>query len=285
MMRFGPAGNSRQFYEEGYKLSVQAPAWIAAQGLNAYEYSAGHGVALGEATAREIGEQARLHDVKVSMHAPYYINCGTDDAQKRQKTIGYILEAAQALDWMGGDRLVFHPGSPGKTSRESAMARAYEVAREARERLVDAGLEHIHLCPETMGRPSQLGSLEEVLELCAREESFIPALDFGHLHTVGRGALASEDDFERVLIALRQALGPERAARFHAHFSKIEYSAKGEVRHRTFAEEGFGPDFAQLAPLLVREQLESVIICESAGTQAADACAMQRLARDLMKNL
>ena len=112
MTRFGPAGNCDRFYAENHKSTLEAPAWLAAQGLDAFEYSAGRGVSLSEKTARAIGQQARLHGVALSIHAPYYINCAAAGPEKREKSIQYLLDAARACCWMGGERVVFHVGSP-----------------------------------------------------------------------------------------------------------------------------------------------------------------------------
>ncbi|NLG24465.1 MAG: TIM barrel protein [Clostridiales bacterium] len=277
LIRFGPAGNSDRFYREGRKASEQAPAWLADLGLNAYEYSAGHGVSLGESTGRRIGEAAARTGIRVSLHAPYYINCCQDAPGRAQKNIDYLLAAAAAVDWMGGDRVVFHVGTPGKLPRAEAFSRAAAVLAQARRALDGAGLGHVLLCPETMGRPSQLGTLDEVIALCRADERMVPTLDFGHLHAAGGGALRSPAAFERVLTALIDGLGTERSRAFHAHFSRIEYTAKGERRHMTFADQGYGPDFAHLAPLLVKHRMEPTIICESRGTQADDAIAMRDL--------
>ncbi len=274
MILFGPAGNCERFYEEGGKSSVQAPGWVAAQGLTAYEYAAGHGVAVGEATAREIGSQAALHGVTVSLHAPYYINCGASEEDKRLKSVGYLLQSARAVHWMGGNRVIFHVGSPGKRRREEAFGNARQALREARAALDAEGLGHVFLCPETMGRPSQLGTLEEILFLCAEDERMIPTIDFGHLHAAGRGALIDEAAFDAVLQRMTDALGKERCQHFHAHFSKIAYTAKGERQHMTFTDDGYGPDFRHLAPVLIRRGMEPTIICESRGTQTDDARVM-----------
>lgn len=276
MIRFGVAGNCDRFYEEGFKQSVQAPAWLAQQGLNAYEYSAGHGVSLSAATAQAIGEAARAAGVQVSLHAPYYINLASEDPEKDAKNEGYFLSAAQAVRAFGGRRIVFHPGSPGKQRREAAMSRALKRYLEIREALDRAGYEEVVLCPETMGRPSQLGTLEEVLALCRADERALPTIDFAHLHAAGCGALQRPEDFEQIIVRLLEALGEARARHFHAHFSRIAYTAKGERMHMTFSDEGYGPDFACLSPVLRRYALEPVIICESRGTQADDALCMKR---------
>lgn len=277
MIHFGPAGNSDRFYEEGFKSSLQAPAWIASQGLNAYEYAAGRGLSISEDSARAIGERASQSGVLVSIHAPYYINFGSDEAEKRLAGIDYLLRSARVVDWLGGNRVIFHVGSPGKRRRAAAFEDAAQAVQAARIALDEAGFEHIALCPETMGRPSQLGTLEEILFLCQNDERMIPTIDFGHLHAAGCGCMTDEAAFDRVLEAMQNALGYERIRRFHAHFSKISYTAKGERRHMTFADVDFGPDFTHLAPCLKRRNLEPTIICESHGTQADDSLIMKQI--------
>lgn len=276
MTRFGPAGNSERFYEEGHKATLQAPAWVAAQGLNAFEYSAGRGVSLSEATARAIGKEAKAYGVALSLHAPYYINCATPDPEKREKTLGYLLDSARACHHLGSERVVFHVGAPVGRPRAEANRRAADTVLEALMQIERLGLSHIRLCPETMGKASQLGSLEEVLDLCLLDERLIPVLDFGHLHARDLGALNTPADFRAVLDKLISALGYERARHFHAHFSRIAYTGKGEKRHMRFNDPGYGPDFALLAPLLLEYGLEPVIICESNGSQADDALIMKR---------
>ena len=54
-VRFGPAGNCEDFYEKGYKSTVQAPEYLEKMGLDAYEYSCGRGVLLKQETAEKIG--------------------------------------------------------------------------------------------------------------------------------------------------------------------------------------------------------------------------------------
>ena len=281
MFRTGPAGNCDRFYAEGFKSSVQAPAWVADQGLNAYEYAAGHGVSLGEDTARQIGQEGAKRNLSISIHAPYYINCAALEEDKRTRSVGYLLQAARAVKWMGGSRVVFHVGSPGKRRREDALDQAARVILDARRTLDEEGLEDILLCPETMGRPSQLGTLQEILDFCALSDRLLPTIDFGHLHAAGQGAMRSEADFDAVLARMIERLGIARCRFFHAHFSRISYTAKGERMHMTFSDEDYGPRFEHLAPCLIRRGLEPTVICESRGTQADDALTMLRIYQSL----
>jgi len=277
MVLFGPAGNSDSFYAEGHKSTVETFAWITAMGLDAYEYSFGRGVRLGEAMAKKIGAEAAAHRVTLSVHAPYYVNLATEDAQKAENNLRYFVQSATAAKWMGARRVVFHAGAQGALSREEALARTQAALRDVIAALDEAGVGDIELCPETMGRAKQIGDVDEVVELCRMDERLVPAVDFGHLHARGRGALKDEADFAAVLDRLEDGLGGYRARRFHVHFSRIEYTAAGEKMHRTYEETDYGPDFEPLARLIVRRRLEPIVICESRGTMAEDAVILKRI--------
>lgn len=272
---FGPAGNSDSF-TRAFKGSVHAPKWLREMGLDCYEYQCGRGVNLGEDTARAIGAAAEEQGIVMSLHAPYYINLSGDSPERVEKNCGYILQAARACDWMGGDRIVVHCGGLSGMERETAMEHTLLNLREALRALEGAGLGHVRMCIETMGKINVLGDGPEVCRICQMDERLLPCIDFGHLNARSRGGMRTEADFAGLLDLLEDRLGRERAAGFHAHFSKIEYGAGGEVRHLTFADTQYGPEFGPLARLLAERGLTPRIICESAGTQAEDALEMKR---------
>jgi len=275
---FGPGGNSESFYAQGYRRTVETFAWQQQFGLKAFEYSFGRGIRLSYETALEIGEAARAQGVALSVHAPYYINLASNVQETQEKSIKYIRKSARLLHLMGGSRLVVHPGSPLKQPRQEAVARCVQGLLAAREALMADGLGMISLALETMGRPSTIGTLKEILDFVLLDASFIPCIDFAHLHAATGGGLRQREDFSAVLNQVEARLGLKRARKMHIHFSKIEYGPKGELRHRVFSDAGFGPDFALLAPLLVKRGYQATIICESRGTMAEDAAEMLRLA-------
>jgi deoxyribonuclease-4 len=275
--RFGPAGNSDSFYAAGKKSTLEAPAWLHHLGLNAYEYQCGRGVRVSEESARALGEEARKSGVVLSLHAPYFISLASAEPEKRDNSIRYILESARAVTWMGGNRIVVHPGGLGGRSRGEATALACETLRRAQSALDEEGLGDVSICPETMGKINQLGDLDEVLTFCRLDPRFLPCIDFGHLNSRTLGGLNTKEAFAAVLDRLHKELGAERAARFHAHFSKIEYTKGGEKRHLTFADEMYGPEPAPLMELIRTRGLTPTFICESDGTQAEDACTLMRL--------
>lgn len=283
-IRFGPAGNSEDFYAKGYKSTFQAPEYLSQMGLNALEYSSGRGVTLRQETAEKIGQAAAEHGIAISIHAPYFTNLCNPDPIRQDATVRYIMQAAQAVKWMGGQRVIFHPGAVMKMQREQARDNAQLLMARVVDEVLGAHPD-VLLCPETLGKLNQYGTLDEMLALCAPyQKGVVPCIDFAHLHAAGGGCISAVDDFDALLDRSVQMLGQERMRNFHIHFSHIEYTAAGERRHRTFAEDGYGPDFALLAPCLVARELEPVVICESAGTQAHDALIMQKLYEESVQN-
>ncbi len=274
---FGPAGNSDSFKTQGYKSTAQAPEYVSKTGLDLYEYQCGRGVKVSEANALEYRKNAEKHGIVTSLHAPYFISLSSVEEQKRLNSVDYILQSAKAVDMLGGDRIVVHSGSCSKISREQALELAKDTLKIARQTLVNNGLSHIHICPETMGKINQLGTLDEVMELCKVDESFIPCIDFGHLNARTFGLVNTKEQFKAVLDTIEKELGREKLECFHSHFSKIEYTTNGgEKKHLTFEDEIFGPKFEPLAELIVSKNLHPHFICESAGTQAEDALYMKK---------
>ena len=180
---------------------------------------------------------------------------------------------------LGGRRIIFHSGSCGKQSREAALEKALDTMRRAVAALDEAGFGDMTLCPETMGKVGQLGTLDEVLALCGVDSRITPCIDFGHLNARTLGGIQTKADYAAILDRMAEVLGDDRARQFHVHFSRIEYSAGGEKRHWTFADTQFGPEPQPLMELLAERQLAPVVICESAGTQAEDAQTMQQMYR------
>lgn len=277
MIRFGPSGNSESFYEQGNKSSVQAPAWLKNLGLNAYEYQCSKGVNVGRATAEQLGEEALKNGIFLSIHAPYFISMASEEEEKRENSKRYIIETMEAARWMGAKRIVVHTGACSKVSREWALNTATRVLAETIQEADSAGFKDITICPEVLGKINQLGSLDEILEMCKIDDRLIPTIDFGHLHARDLGALNSLEDFKRVLDKIANEIGEDRLKVIHVHFSRIEFTKGGEKKHWTLADTQFGPDFEPLAELIYKRSMEPVIISESRGCMAEDALKLKNI--------
>ena len=273
---FGPAGSAESFKEMGYKKSTQLPEYLKKFGLTHFEYQCGQGVRVSEESAREIGAAFKNAGMTLSLHAPYFISLSGTDEEKRLNSISYILASAKAAKAMGAQRIVIHSGSCAKISREEALELAKDTMKKARQALISEGLEDIICCPETMGKVNQLGTLEEVIEICKVDDTFLPTVDFGHLNARTFGGIKSKEDYALMLDKLENGLGIERARVFHSHFSKIMFTEKGgEKMHLTFRDnQGYGPDYEPLMELIAQKGWSPVFVCESAGTQTEDAKEM-----------
>ena len=270
---FGPGGNSDSFYADGKKATIEAPAWVKQRGLDAYEFEAGNGLKAGPETLKKIGEQAKLHGILMSYHTPYYISLSGVVPEKRLKSIEYITQSLRASELLGADTIVIHAGSAAKISREEALALASDTLYQ---NLLVNGDTDIRMGIETMGKINQLGTLDEVIELCKVSPKYHPVVDFGHLNARDLGnRFPDVDSYRAVFDKIATSLGDGYAYNLHCHFSKIEYTSAGEKRHLTFADDVFGPTFEPLAEAIIKEGVAPRIICESDGTQAEDALFMK----------
>ena len=280
-IRFGTAGISDSFDAMGFKNSLDIPAYIERFQLHAFEYQCGRGVRLGLDKAAEMARRAEKPDILFSVHAPYFISMSSMVEETRLKSIDYILQSCRLVRALGGRRVIFHSGSCGKQSREEALEKALDTMQRMVKAVDEKGFDDITLCPETMGKIGQLGTLDEVLALCGVDKRITPCIDFGHLNARTLGGIQTKQDYADIVDRMQQVLQDERAQNFHVHFSRIEWSKGGEKRHWTFADTQFGPEYPPLIQLLKERQLSPVIICESAGTQAEDALSMQEYYQSL----
>lgn len=274
MITFGPGGNSVSWGKR--KFPADLPQYLKELGLNGYEIECGRGVRISEATVRDLPKLAEEHGIYVTLHAPYFISLSSVEEEKRLNSVNYILESAKAAKSVGARKIVVHSGSCAKMTRAEATYLAKQTLKLAQKALDENNLSDIIICPETMGKINQLGTLEEVLELCGVDERFLPTVDFGHLNARTLGGIKTREDYAKMLDLIENEIGHERLSNMHVHFSKIEYTTGGEKRHLTFADDRYGPQYEPLMEEFHKRGLQPSIICESDGTQAEDAAEMKK---------
>ena len=276
---FGPGGNSQLFHNLGHTATVDAPTYVKEMGLDLYEYEAGNGIASSPAVLTAIGQEAKKNDIKLTFHAPYFISLSGVDIEKRLNSIRYIRESLDAARLLGSDIIVVHTGSCAKISRDEAMRLAADTLVKT---LSSVDTHGVRIGLETMGKLNQLGTLEEVVELCRIDKSLVPVVDFGHLNARNLGGyFNTADDYLRIFDKIDRTLGFDVANNLHCHFSKIEWTASGEKRHLTFEDTEYGPDYRPLIDVISKHRLSPTIISESAGTQDIDAKEMKEYYRSL----
>ena len=283
MVLFGPSGCGDEFYEQGHKSIIEVPKWIKDYGLDAYEYSFGHGYQMSTEKAKEAGKLFNELGIKLSIHAPFYINFANPSDEMYKKTQGYIYTGVKFLRAFGADKMVFHPASCGSLKREDALKLTRDrfietFSKMEEEKLLDG----LYLCPETMGKTMQIGTWGEVIDLCTTNSHLVPTFDFGHINSLEQGSLKTKDDYKRILDYCIEKLGFDRTNNCHIHFSKIEYGPKGEIRHLNYDDMIYGPEFDELAKLLVDYKLSPRVICESMSKMPHDALLMKKIYMNLL---
>ncbi len=281
--RFGPAGVPPMFRLLGAS-TTDVPRLLREEGLDAFEYEAvkwGPKPQINQKNAQELGDEAKRNDVKISLHGSYYINLSGKrevvEASKRR-----LIASATAANWMGAYVVVFHTGFYGKFEKDYAFKICTDAIKEVATEIKSLGLK-VKLGPETMGRKFQVGTLEEIIKINQEIEDIQLVVDWGHLHALHQGTLKKVEDFREIAEKIEEKLGTDVLRSMHCHFSKIEFSSQGEKRHHTLDEERFGPDFRNLAEVIVDFGMHPTMICESPILDV-DARKMQATLREVIQN-
>ncbi len=274
-IRFGPAGKPTVMKSGDYVKAIQV---VAEMGLDALEYEAVRGVRVSEKKAAEIRRAALEHGVVLSMHAPYYINFASPNAETVRKSQQRLLDAMKAAHWMGAYVVVFHPGYyKDNPSKEAALRRTIENLKPVYEQLEQLGVRDVDLGPEVTGKRTQVGDVDEVIEICRVFERCRPVVDWAHLYARYRGEhVKTVDQVLGVIEKIERELGSRAVNPLHTHFSKIEYGEGGEREHHTLDEEGYGPDFRIVCEAYRDAGIRAVIISESPILEQ-DALKMKRM--------
>ncbi len=262
--RFGPAGVPPTFRLIRASLE-DVPGLLREEGLDALEYEAiywGGAPQIRREEAEKLGLKAQENDVWLSLHGSYFINLNGEkqvvEASKKR-----LVACAIGANWMKAHTVVFHPGFYGRKPPSEAFRNIVAAMKDVVVTLKGLGITSVRLGAETMGKPSQVGSLEDVLGFCEEVEQTQLVIDWSHLHARNRGRFRKAEDFRKVVEQVENRLGTEAVQNMHCHFTKIEYSEKGERRHHVLDEAGYGPSFEMLAEIIIEFRLRPVLICES----------------------
>jgi len=273
MIRFGPAGIP--IGTPGKAGTAEGIAYCREIGLGAMEVEFVHGVKMGEPAARAAGEAARKNDIRLSCHAPYYINCCAKEELKLDGSVRHIVATAQAAFWLGATPIVIHPGF--YMGRPAAECRKLVIStlRRCLDGMEARKISGVQLGAELTGKKSAYGCLDEIIGLA---EEFgcnhvAPVIDFAHYHA-REARLKTQDDYARIMETAEKRLGSAASKNFHCHFSGIEMIEAGEKNHLPISANS--PPFEPLARAWVENGWEGKAICESPLIEK-DALEMQTI--------
>ncbi|MDI6813341.1 MAG: TIM barrel protein [Desulfitobacteriaceae bacterium] len=241
-------------------------------GLGALELEFVQGVRMGEAKARKIQETAQAEGIALSCHGPYWINFNSREPEKVAASAERLIHTAHIAHLAGIRAVVFHPAFNHDDDTDTVFSRIVAGLSDVRETLDAEGIE-VLLRPETTGKPSQYGDLEETIRLAQAVPGVLPCIDFSHLHARTNGKMNTYDEFSRILEVTAEALGDRWVKNAHFHISGIEYGLKGEKRHLIMAEADL--QYKELLRALRSAGVEGLAICESPNLEG-DALILQR---------
>lgn len=277
-IRYGTSGNPPNFFKSKFgKNRINAVDWIHDIGLNAYEYLMTYGARTKEEVAKEVGEKAKKLDVQLSIHAPYYIVFTSEKEGTFENSVKEMVKTLKLAEIMGATKIIFHPGYH---NIENPAERIVKGIKEVKKQYKGS----VKILPETMGKKSQFGSVDEVLDICKRVNCE-PCLDFAHVHAREGGSLKSVEDFREIALKIKKVLGDEVLKRLHCHFYPVEFSEKGEKVHRAYFEKSYFPQFQHFLPVIEEFKMNPTLISESKDSQDGGALEMKKIVENRLKSL
>lgn len=251
------------------RSSISGIRQCAKLGLNAMEVEFVRGVNMSEELAEEVGRVAKELGIRLSAHAPYYINLLSEKKTIVHASIQRIIDTLDRAERMGADAIAVHAAYYGELSKEEAQQKMEEVTSEILDKTEKLGIKHVKLGYETMGKASQWGKLNEIAALRKKFGSrVIPYLDWGHMYCPD-----GKEDFEQILDEMEK-LGIKH---INSHFNCVKFNAKTKQYvdiHVPIAAKT--PDFAELAKLLTKRKIDITIISETPLLEQ-DSLAMKRI--------
>jgi len=249
---------------------------IAELGLGCMEIEFVQGVKMGEAGARLVAGTAAREGVKLSAHGPYFINLNAREPEKILASQARILQTARIAAICGAQSIVFHAayylGDPPEKTYNTVKKYLAEVMSQLKREN-----NRVWVRPEVMGKPSEFGTVEEVLNLCTELEGVGIGMDFSHWHA-RNGEFNSYPEFTSVLQQIKQRLGGEALGNMHIHVSGIAYGKKGEIKHLNLKESDL--QYVELLRALKDYQAKGLVICESPSLEE-DALLLQEAYNNL----
>jgi len=256
--------------------SISGIKRIRELGLDCMELEFVQGVRMGEKGAKNVLETANKEEVALSVHAPYYINLNSYEEEKLKASLERIYKAAKVGSLCGAESIVLHAGFYQKSTKKHTFENISKALKELTGQLRDEGIQAV-LRPETMGKRTQFGTLEEVLALSAEIEGIMPCLDFCHLHA-REGKENSYSEFTEILSRVEESLGKQGLSNMHMHISGVEYGTNGEKRHLTLKESDLS--YPELMKALKEFKAQGRVILESPILEE-DALMLRKLYNDI----
>lgn len=287
-IKFGVAGFPVHFFEQHKKRELIFE-WLEQLGLDVLELQCTYGIRMKEEQALRYKKLAAQHHITLTIHAPYYVCLASSKAETVKRSKEEIKKAYALAKILGVKRIIFHPGGGYGKDRKKGLEQLIRSLLE----IVPELDQSIHLYPEIGGKVAQLGSLDEVIEICKRVPIAYPCIDLAHLHAREFGSMTSKEKILSVLDRIEQELGKEKLENTHFHVYPVDYTEKGEKIHKAFGDKkeeiqlslfeedcNYYPKAEDYISAIKEKGLHPITICEAHNTQDTGALLMKQIYLD-----
>ena len=284
---FGVAGFPLNFFSSKYgKKRENIFKWLKELNLEVLELQCTYGIRMKEEQAILYKKLAEEFGITLTMHAPYYISLSSLNEEVVERSKLEIKKAFELSKILGVKRIIFHPGGGYGTDRKEGLERLINALNSIESQLDTTS---IKLYPEIGGKVNQLGSLDEIIEICKRVKYARPCIDLAHLHARELGSMNTSQKIAEVLNKIEQELGRDTLEETHFHVYPVDYTDKGEKVHKAFGDinndnqltlfenEEYMPkaeDYIEAIKLL---DIKPITICEAHNTQEIGAILMKNI--------
>jgi len=256
--------------------TAEGIAGVRKLGLGAMELEFVHSVNITQERAPEVKKSAEENGIILTCHAPYFINLNSLEKAKLKASIGRILNSARIANLCGAWSVTFHSGFYQKSTKEEAFDRVKDSIKEISS-ILKKEKNNIRIRPETTGKETQFGNIDEILKLSQEFGNVMPCVDFAHFHARTNGKYNTYTEFCEILEKIEKALGKPGLENMHIHITGIAYGEKGEKRHLNLEESDL--KYKELAKALRDFKVKGVVISESPNIEG-DAILMKKAYED-----
>lgn len=273
---FGVAGTPTNYKGKFIELFD----WLREKGLNAYEIQCVYGFKISDVN-KEIYLKERQNGIYFSIHAPYYVNLGSKNAPSVEKSKEYMRQGIELAKSVGVNRIIFHPGGGHENTPEGRRVAIKQLIDAINEITSSTDMGDVRFYPEIGGKTANLGSLDEIIEICKQCEYCYPCIDIAHLHAREVGSLTDKQAIRTRLEKIKAEI-PDKFAKIHFHAYTIQYNDKGEMHHlvhgQNMADGSVGkPDLKEFVEVLHEMNINPWVISEASESQEIGAKYMRDL--------
>ena len=280
--KFGIAGFPVNFFSSEYgKKRENIFKWIKEIDLDGIELQCTYGIRMKDEQAKLYMNLAKEYDLFITIHAPYYISLASLNSEVVERSKLEMVKAFELAKKLHAKRIIFHPGAGyGKTfeDRKNGLERLINALNEIKPQI---DTKNIKLYPEVGGKVNQLGSLDEIIEICKKVDYARPCIDLAHLHAREIGSMTSKEKIINALNKIKTELGRKVLEETHFHVYPVDYTDKGEKIHKAFGEKDengeYMPKAQDYIDAIKELNLHPITICEAHNTQDIGAILMKKI--------